>query len=426
MILCVDASNICSGGGLTHLREILGNASPTNSGFDRVIVWGNTKTLSKLCEKSWLEKVHASILDGMLPRRIFWQQVVLPKLLKQNGCKLLFSPGGTLPVHVSVPTVTMSRNLLPFEPKESARYSSVLRRLRFKSLNIIQKMSFQKADGVIFLTKYAQQTVCAQLKKMPSRMTIIPHGINRSFILPPRNQKAIDFYTPTRPFRLLYVSIVDVYKHQWHVAKAVSVLRGKGFPVVIDFVGFSYPEGMRRFKETLLKLDSNSCFIRFKGSIPYSELCGVYHGADAFVFASSCENMPNILLEAMASGLPIACSNRGPMPEVLGDAGVYFDPENTGDIAQALLKLIQSPELRAGMAKESFRRAQAYSWTLCAHETFRFLSDVASDFCRDQEEESATCSSDGQGICNNCCRQNDLRFTKIEKKGRRCFQIKLS
>lgn len=382
MILGVDASNICAGGGLTHLAELLRNANPVNFGFKRVMLWGSAKTLSKLCNKSWLEKVHVPVLDGILPQRIFWQQFALPKLLKQNSCNLLFSPGGTLPGHVFVATVTMSRNLLPFEPKEAARYDAVFRRLRFKLLNIIQKMSYQKANGLIFLTQYAEQTVCSQLKKKPPRKKIVPHGINTNFILPPRNQKALDFFSLTNPFTLLYVSIVDVYKHQWHVAKAVAGLRENGFPVAIDFVGPSYPQAMRRFEKVVRELDSNSSFINYKGAIPYDELSEVYHRADAFVFGSSCENMPNILLEAMAAGLPIACSNRGPMPEVLGDGGVYFDPENPADIAQALFKLMQSPELRAGMAKESFRRAQAYSWTLCAHDTFRFLSDVASDFFR--------------------------------------------
>ena len=88
--------------------------------------------------------------------------------------------------------------------------------------------------------------------------------------------------------------------------------------------------------------------------------------------------MPNILLEGMASGLPIACSNRGPMPEVLSDAGVYFDPENEDDIARALRELIDSPELRTRLAKASFERVQAYSWRRCASETFGFLANIAA------------------------------------------------
>ena len=96
------------------------------------------------------------------------------------------------------------------------------------------------------------------------------------------------------------------------------------------------------------------------------------------MFASSCENMPIILLEGMASGLPIACSHRGPMPEVLCGAGVYFDPENADEIAATLRQLIDDPELRRRCAEGAFAKAQAYySWERCARETFTFLRQIA-------------------------------------------------
>ena len=377
MILGIDLSNIRAGGGITHICEILAHASPFDFGFKRVIAWGSANTLSKLYERSWLEKVYLPILDGSLLQRIYWQQVVLLKLLKQNQCDLLFSPGGTLPYHVSVPAVTMSQNMLPFEPKEAARYKAVSMRMRFKLLNIVQGMSFQRADGLIFLTEYAKKTVYAQLKKKLLQTAIVPHGISKDFFSPPRAQKPLDSYSLANPFRLLYVSIVNVYKHQWHVAEALAVLREKGFPVAIDFVGSSYPSAMRRFKDTVYELDPNGSFINYKGFMPYNELSEVYHKADAFVFASSCENMPNILLEAMAAGLPIACSNRGPMPEVLGSASVYFDPEYPDQIADALTMLLKDHGLRARLAQEAYGRASEYSWERCVRETFSFLAEVA-------------------------------------------------
>jgi glycosyltransferase involved in cell wall biosynthesis len=79
----------------------------------------------------------------------------------------------------------------------------------------------------------------------------------------------------------------------------------------------------------------------------------------------------------MASGLPVACSNRGPMPEVLGSAGLYFDPEDPQDIASAVQALMQSPDLRRTLAAQSFARAQSYSWKRCALETLEFLARVA-------------------------------------------------
>jgi glycosyltransferase involved in cell wall biosynthesis len=376
MILGIDLSNIRGGGGITHISEVLRHAKPIDFGFKRVIVWGGAKTLSKLCDRSWIEKVHARVLDRSLPRRSLWQQVVLPKLLKQKRCDLLFSPGGILPHCVSMPLVTMSQNMLPFEPTEVARYEAVSRRLRFKLLNTVQGMSFQRADGLVFLTQYAKGAICAQLKRKSPRTAIVPHGINEGFFLPPRSQKPLDSYSPTNPFRLLYVSIVDVYKHQWHVAEAVAILMKKGFPVAIDFVGSFYPQAMRRFKNTVERVDTNGAFMTYKGFVPYNALPEIYHNADAFVFASSCENMPNILLEAMASGLPIACSSRGPMPELLGNTGIFFDPESPGQMADVLTVLLKDRDLRAQYAQVAYERAREYSWERCAKETFSFLAEV--------------------------------------------------
>ena len=94
----------------------------------------------------------------------------------------------------------------------------------------------------------------------------------------------------------------------------------------------------------MTKADREGGFIRYLGSSPHDELPALYASADACVFASSCENLPNILLEGMASGLPIACSDRGPMPELLGDAAVYFNPELQSSIEEALERLLNSSE----------------------------------------------------------------------------------
>ena len=70
--------------------------------------------------------------------------------------------------------------------------------------------------------------------------------------------------------------------------------------------------------------------------------------------------MPNILLEGMAAGLPIACSSMGPMPEVLGDAGVYFNPTNVDSIYTALKELLDNNYLRAEISKKAFNKSINY------------------------------------------------------------------
>jgi glycosyltransferase involved in cell wall biosynthesis len=84
--------------------------------------------------------------------------------------------------------------------------------------------------------------------------------------------------------------------------------------------------------------------------------------------------MPNVLLEGMAAGLPIACSDRGPMPEVLGGAGVTFDPERPEDIARALRTLAEDDALRRRCAEAASERARLFSWQRCARETLAFIA----------------------------------------------------
>lgn len=374
MILGIDASNIRSGGGLTHLVELLQAADPINDGFSKVVVWSGKSTLGRIEDRPWLVKSYQPLLDKALPWRIFWQQFRLATLAKDSGCDMLFAPGGSYGGDFR-PFVTMSRNLLPFQWREMRRYGFSLVVFKLLLLRLSQSRTFRRADGLIFLTQYAKNAVLRVIKTTDGKTTIIPHGIDERFRRFPQEQFPIASYSKKSPFRILYVSHIEQYKHQWNTVEAAALLREDGYPVVLDLVG---PNGnaINRLNKTLSRLDPKGEFVRCWGAVSHAEIHTRYAKTDLCLFASSCENMPNILLEGMASGLPIACSNMGPMPEVLGDAGVYFDPENSRDIARALKELIESPELRAKLAKASLERSQGYSWRRCAEETFAFLDDV--------------------------------------------------
>lgn len=381
MILGIDASNLRGGGGVTHLVALLGAANPGAHGIKRVIVWSGTATLARIDDRPWLTKAHEPDLDRGLLTRTLWQLFTLSARARAAGCDLLFVPGGS---HVSDfrPVVTMSQNMLPFEWREVRRYGLSRISLRFLLLRATQSWSFRRADGVIFLTAYARDAIARIVKDIRGATTIVPHGIDQRFFRAPRLQLAIDRYTEERPYRILYVSIVDMYKHQWRVAEAVAQLRAEGIPVSLDLIGPAYAPALRRLRSTIKLVDPAGRFIRYSGAVAHDELEARYGSADFSVFASSCENMPNILLEIMASGLPVVCSNRGPMPEMLGDGGLYADPEDAQAIAGAIRRMIESPVERARAAHVSFERAHAFSWERCAAETFQFLSAVvASAHC---------------------------------------------
>lgn len=376
-VVGIDATNLRRGGGVTHLVELLRFIRPVDNEIERVVVWGGRATLDALDNHSWLDKRNPPELDKSLLQRILWQRYHLSQAARVSGCDVLFVPGGSYTGDFH-PVVTMSRNMLPFEWTELRRYSWSVLALKLLLLRWVQSKTFHNVDGMIFLTEYARQGVLKVTGTLSAVTTIIPHGLNPRFQIAPKTQMPITSYSHAKPYRVLYVSIIDQYKHQWHVVEAVAALRHEGIPVSLDLVGPAYPPALARLQETLSRLDPEGSWARYHGPIPFEALHQHYADADAGLFASSCENMPNILLETMASGLPVACSNRGPMPEILGDTGVYFDPEQPRDIARALHELLDSPQLRTELAQASYVRAQQFSWQRCADETFKFLASVVS------------------------------------------------
>jgi glycosyltransferase involved in cell wall biosynthesis len=177
----------------------------------------------------------------------------------------------------------------------------------------------------------------------------------------------------------LYVSNVAPYKHQWMVIKAVAKLKGQGYDIKLTLIGGGRGKAQVRLWNEMQQSDPEGIFVKQEAFVPHNQIPVYLAKADIYLFASSCENMPIILLEIMASGLPIVCSSKEPMPEILGDAGIYFNPERPVEIAGALLTLINSSSLRSELAQASFTRSQEYSWERCANETFGFLNQVVKE-----------------------------------------------
>ena len=294
------------------------------------------------------------------------------------NCNIIYILGG---VYISKfrPYVAISQNILPFDWQEIWQYRFSFNFYRFVLLRLFHVNTFRKADGLVVLTEFAKEKILKTVKSIKGSTALIPHGISCNFIAKPRVQKDICEFSKDQRFRILYASTIDHYKHQWNVVFAAEQLINKGYPIELEFVGGKYDPALIKLNRAITKIGINSQFIKYVGEIPYKRMHTKYIDANAFIFASSCENMPIILLEAMAAGLPIACSNRGPMPEVLGNAGVYFDPEDPGSIANSVELLLLNQHTRETIARDAYNRVQQYSWERCAKETLTYLAKVASN-----------------------------------------------
>lgn len=371
MIIGIDASRSKSGGGSAHLIGIMNNLNPEHFNITTVHVWAYQKVLNAIEDKPWLVKHCPESTKGSLFKQIIWQRYTLPNELRKFKCNILLSTdAGT--VCSFKPNVVMSRDMLSFEKSEIRRYGLGKDWLRLLILRYVQSSSLKKSQGAIFLTDYAAKTIQNWTGNI-REIKIIPHGVGNEF----KNAQVCEVQKGRSIFRCVYVSNAARYKHQWHVLRAIHKLRNEGLDVTIKFIGGGKGPAQACLVQTFAEIDPSGTFSEQIEFLPHAKLVEEISNSDIFIFASSCENMPNTLVEGMACGKPIACSNRGPMPEILKDSGVYFDPENSNEIAQAVKILISDENLRAVLAKKARILSEQYSWERCSKETFEYLTTLA-------------------------------------------------
>lgn len=364
MKIIVDATNLREGGGLSHLKNIFNFID--NSIFIRIIGGTWIKEISKN------ENIDLNIVfneKANFFEREYFKKIKINSLITKND--FVFAPGGTF-YSKSIRYVTMSRNMLVFENIERRRFPLFsYERLRLTILEYIQYKSFKNSSGIIFISEYARSYI---LNKYPSlksiKNTVIYHGISDRFRQEPKKQKSI---IDNNVFKLLYISTINYYKHHDNLIKIVKAVREKGFLVELDLIGgvsSNLPKSINKL------LSDNKDFIHYHGKIPYEEIDVFYKKSDIFIYSSTCENMPNIVVEAMTSGLPIMSSNYGPMPEILKDGAVYFDPLNIEEGIEVLIKLLKDEKYRAKLADKSYNLSKKFSWKVTSHKTFDFIKEV--------------------------------------------------
>ncbi|WP_236976864.1 glycosyltransferase family 4 protein [Membranihabitans maritimus] len=370
MKISIDATNIKAGGGLTHLKRIIEHLNDDDVqieiiGGDWIEVINNYRNVNR--------KILTSPFKSILKQEIF-KVFHLKKYLYTSD--IAFIPGGTFSSK-KLKYVSMSQNMLVFEDNERKRFPLSFTRLRYYLLEKLQLKSFQNANGIIYISNYAKNYIENKYPRLKSKKSIvIYHGISDEFRQPPKVQKNLESYSKESPFKLLYVSIVNYYKHQWNVIEAVKQLKKNGYPIELELIGPIHSSLKSRMDEVL---NETNKYVTYRGKVPYDKIASSYKNADLFIFASTCENMPNILVEAMSSGLPILCSNYGPMPEVLKDAGVYMDPTNPKSIKIGLEQLLKSKNKRKEVAEKAYMYSQEFSWDKTSEKTFNFIKAIANE-----------------------------------------------
>lgn len=377
MKLIIDAISNGSGGAKRHLSELLSYTNYNFCEFTLIEVWGPKSLLDYLPDNSKIIKKSHKLLDyGVIGFSIF--NFFLKRKSFNKNYDIIFSPFGNF-THSLHPYVSMSQNMLMFEKNERRRFKLGFLRLKLKFLFFVNKKSFENADGLIFLSKYAKDKINSIINLKSINQLIINHGISKTFLKNPSKH----IFENNSTLKFLYVSNVLPYKHHIKLVESIIELNKEGHNISLTLVGENNYKKIGKKINSLISSLSNSKIIEWNQKVGLDEVRKYYHSADFFIFSSSCENMPNVLIEAMSSGLPILCSNFQPMPEFLKKGGIYFDPLSKKSIKQAVQKVLSNQKLASEIAQKSFDLSKQYSWKICSENTFRYLHDVSKKYNAD-------------------------------------------
>lgn len=308
--------------------------------------------------------------------RAVWEIVSLPRLVRSLEADVLFCPGGIIggSVPAGCKSVTMFRNMIPFDSVQSRKYPLGYMRVRNWLLKRAMLRSMAEADRVICLSEFGRQVIESNTPGLWEKTIVIPHGIGPRFRA---NHELRPHWLPAEDY-ILYVSILDVYKAQVEVLRAYALLKKLRHTVEkLIFVGPESPRYAQKVRNEIARQGLQNDVL-LTGPVLHDQLPALYQNALINIFASECENCPNIMLEALASGRPLLASNRPPMPEFGGDAAIYFDPSVPEDLAEKLLSVIDDPTRLAELSAKAKRRSGLYDWDKTARTTWAAIGGLVS------------------------------------------------
>ncbi|MFZ1768129.1 MAG: glycosyltransferase family 1 protein [Caldilinea sp.] len=284
------------------------------------------------------------------------QQWRMPRRLRQEARKspmLYHSPYYLMPYRPGAPTLLTHYDLIPLH---FPAYVPARARLLFR---IMLWLALRTAQHVAAISEASRRDLLTSFHLSPDRVTTTPLAPDPRFC--PQSATSLaevrDAYALPESF-VLYLGINKPHKNLVALLHAYAKLPTSAPPLVIAGAWDNrYPEA----KQAAVTLNLTSR-VRFLGPIAEIDLPALYAAATVFVFPSRYEGFGLPVLEAMACGAPVACSNVSSLPEVAGDAALLFDPDDIVAIAQTLQRLLDEPSLRADLRDRGLAQAARFTW----------------------------------------------------------------
>ena len=335
------------GGTEIYLRNLLRALADIDS-ENQYIVFTNRETGADLVpDRPNFVRAPQPVHARFRPARILWEQVALPFAARKHRLDVLFNPGFTAPLLCGSPMVTVFHDL------QHKRHPEYFRWFDLPFWNFFVWASARRSRGAIAVS----QATADDLERYYGRSAqVIHHGVEREFFEIAQRRHPKDY--------LLCVSTTHPHKNLERLLRVHAQMKNAPKLILTGVRGFAANQ--------VESLAGGS--VEITGWIPREDLFRLYRAAFGFIYPSTFEGFGMPVLEAMAAGVPVACSDIPPLREIARSTVHFFDPNSDREIHDALLLLASGKIL----TEPAQRRAAQFSWEKTARATLDYLSKCSS------------------------------------------------
>jgi glycosyltransferase involved in cell wall biosynthesis len=312
------------------------------------------------------------VLPVRAARRADWvrgEQLVLPRAAARAGCDLVHSLGSTAPARGRFSRVTTVHDL-NYRVVPDAHFG-----VRGLGMRVLVPLAVRRSHRVIAVSESTRDDLVRLLGADPARIDVVPNGLGRapSGAATAGTELRERLALGDRPV-VLCLSAKRPHKNLAGLIDALALIAPERRPIAI-LPGYPTPyEAELRARARSRGVDDD---VRLLGWTSDADVEGLFALTSAFVYPSLYEGFGLPVLEAMARGVPVACSDRSSLPEVAGDAALLFDPADPAAIARAIERLLGDRALATALVDKGRSRAAGFTWeraargTLAAYERAR-------------------------------------------------------
>lgn len=307
------------------------------------------------------------------------EQIYFPRIIEKQNLDLMHFPHFNVPLlykgryvitihdltlHAHKTVRASTKSALTYQFKHFL-YKFIIKRAANRALKIIVPSSFTKKD-VVKILKIKPEKVAVTLEGGPSQQLLKSKP----------DFEVLNKFNINKPY-IFYVGNCYPHKNIEKLAKATAILHEKqGKDIFLVLAGKEDEFYLRLNK--FLRENGYENFVKILGFVTDSELSALYQKASVYPFPSLNEGFGLPPLEAMAFGVPVATSNISCLPEICGEAAVYFDPHSSKDIAEKLNLVLSNEKLRKKLIEKGKQQVKKYSWAKMAQETLKVYEESIS------------------------------------------------